>query len=220
MAYQPSPELRARILSAARERPTSTRVEVNKKRLLWLTLSALPLVAMVLRSRPWAALWPLPKVIAVLVMASFSVLGASLLGRSGPAALRPREGLLAFSLASPIVFALGVVLSFGADSGGAPWIDHAHSHCFTLAVGLSLLPLLVAVRLARGGDPVHPTSLGGVFGAIAGAWAGMAMAILCPRIDLPHLLVGHGLPLLLLALVGAVLGRWWLGLRAEATKSP
>lgn len=64
---------------------------------------------------------------------------------------------------------------------------------------------------------MHPGALGGVFGAVAGAWAGAAMAILCPRVDLPHLLLAHGLPLLALVLLGALLGRRWLGLRAAAS---
>lgn len=218
MAYEPSSELRARVLAATQGRPAPTRSAVARRRALWLGASALPLLVMALRSRPWAAAWPVPKIVAVVVVVLFSLAGASLLGRAGPAVLRhSRKGLWAFALALPLAFGASVVLSFRAEPGGAPWLHHGHVPCLVLSVLLALLPLGAAVRLARGGDPVHPGALGGVFGAVAGAWAGTAMAILCPRVDLPHLLLAHGLPLLALVLLGVLLGRRWLGLRAAAS---
>jgi hypothetical protein len=217
MDYQPSPETRARILAMTQGRIAPTRIEHARRRLRWLALSSLPLGLVALASRPWRSEWPLPRQLALGVVLAGSVAGLSLLGRSGPAVMgRSRGGLLGFALSVPLSFALAMVLVFGASAGASAWFDPTHRHCLLMSLVLSLFPLGASVSLARGADPVHPVSLGVAYGAISGAWAGTAMVLLCPRVDLPHLLVAHGVPLLALAGLGGFIGARWLALRGPS----
>lgn len=218
MSYTPPPELRGRVLSATRGRPSATRGESEQKRRLWLLLAAAPLVVMALRSRPWAAEWPATKAAALGATALVGAAGAWWLGRGGPAAQgRPGGFFWAAALGAPLVFA-GALLGASGPAVGA-WFLQIDAVCFALGLGLAAPPLAAGLALARGGDPVHPAALGAWFGAVAGSWAGVAMAILCPHSDLSHLLLAHGGPLLLLPLLGAPLGARWLALRPASSAS-
>jgi hypothetical protein len=69
-------------------------------------------------------------------------------------------------------------------------------------------PLLVAlVVIRRRSDPVHPGIAGAVLGVTAGIAAGTLVDLWCPIAYLPHVLLGHILPLLVVAVVGAWAGR-------------
>jgi hypothetical protein len=52
-------------------------------------------------------------------------------------------------------------------------------------------------------------------GVAAGACAWIAVDVWCPVADIPHLLLGHVLPLFILAVAGALLGRTLLSLRSR-----
>jgi hypothetical protein len=54
---------------------------------------------------------------------------------------------------------------------------------------------------------VHPALNGTGIGFAAGACAWVAVDLWCPIAYVPHLLLGHLLPVFLLALTGALLGR-------------
>ncbi len=64
--------------------------------------------------------------------------------------------------------------------------------------------------MRRFSDPTHPVLSGAALGAAAGAFSAFLVDLWCPVAYLPHLLLGHVLPLLTLTAVGAVLGRWVL----------
>ena len=52
-------------------------------------------------------------------------------------------------------------------------------------------------------------------GLAAGAWGWVVVDLWCPVAYIPHLLLGHVLPLIVLAGVGALLGRAFLSLRSR-----
>jgi hypothetical protein len=60
---------------------------------------------------------------------------------------------------------------------------------------------------------VRPALNGAVMGLAAGACAWVAVDLWCPVAYVPHLLLGHVLPLLVLAGAGALLGHTVLSLR-------
>jgi len=60
--------------------------------------------------------------------------------------------------------------------------------------------------LRRGSDPLHPVLTAAAFGAAVGAGAWVLVDLWCPVGYVPHVLLGHVLPLLLLIGLSALLG--------------
>ena len=85
--------------------------------------------------------------------------------------------------------------------------------CLGLTLVLAALVLGAGFFLRRRTIAVAPTWSGAAFGAAAGASAGVFVDIWCPLANVPHVLVGHTLPLVILVAVGAALGRLLLGVR-------
>jgi hypothetical protein len=73
----------------------------------------------------------------------------------------------------------------------------------------------LAFLAVRRNAPVHPTLNGAAIGVAAGACAWVALDLWCPVASVPHLLVGHLLPLCILAGTGALLGQALLSLRSR-----
>jgi hypothetical protein len=74
------------------------------------------------------------------------------------------------------------------------------------------VPLLVAfVAVRRRSDPVHPGVAGAALGVTAGVAAGTLVDLWCPVGFVQHVLLGHILPLLVVAALGAWAGRRFLG---------
>lgn len=91
-------------------------------------------------------------------------------------------------------------------------------------LGWSLLmgtPPLVALALHRAGsEAISPALRGAASGVAVGATSWVLVDVLCPIGCLPHLLLGHALPLVLLALAGALLGHTLLAMRLPAPHHP
>ena len=92
----------------------------------------------------------------------------------------------------------------------SPWPTRPGYRCFAMSVatgGILLFALLLAWRRL---DPMSPTATGAAFGAGAGLGSALLIDLWCPVSYLPHLLVGHVLPIAFLAAAGAAVGRWML----------
>jgi hypothetical protein len=128
--------------------------------------------------------------------------GRSMLGRSVAV-------LLALSLVTPVaLFAwkLGVSSRFAAMTDA--WPERRGFVCLRLSCGLSAWPLVAVVLMRRGSDPVHPHLTGAALGAAVGACSWVFVDLWCPVAYVPHLVLGHALPLVLTILAGAWLGRF------------
>jgi len=69
----------------------------------------------------------------------------------------------------------------------------------------------VASDLDRGRrDSVHPGIAGAALGITAGVFAGTLVDLWCPVAYVPHVLLGHILPLVVVSAVGAWAGRSFL----------
>ena len=59
----------------------------------------------------------------------------------------------------------------------------------------------------RDTDVKHPKATGAALGSAAGAWGGAFLEGHCPSLDIVHMTLGHALPIVVLALLGALFGR-------------
>jgi hypothetical protein len=208
------PELKARILAAARAMPSPTRrPTIVSARLLVLVATVLAGCLYVAfdgthhgQGRPpgflaaTIAVW-----VGAAILSLWSVVGTT---RSPPG--RPRGWLLAVAVGMPILVLLAVVaLSAVATIGGGAPLVAMHRpglRCLVMTVSAAVLPVLAFLFVRRGSDPVHPATHGAAIGASFGAYAGVMVCLWCPDPSAFHAAVGHVAPLLLLALLGAGVG--------------
>lgn len=134
--------------------------------------------------------------------------GRSMLGRS-------RRRLLAGSVLIPIsllAWKVGWSLAFG-DSMPA-WPDRPGLRCLALSLLVALGPLAAFLAIRRS-VPLQPALNGAAVGLAAGACAWVAVDLWCPVAHVPHVLLGHVLPLLGLAALGGLLSRTLLSPRSR-----
>jgi hypothetical protein len=208
----PLPELKGRVLAAVQAEAAPTQRAVRQRG--WLTLGISAAIAIAIfahfggirvSGRPgllvvftclgWSAVASAAAAVAV-------ARGRSMLGRSTAA-------LLILIGAAPLVllaWRVGVTVPFGPEMT-APWPGRPGFRCLGLSLAMAA-PLLVALLvMRRRSDPVHPGIAGAALGITAGVAAGTLVDLWCPIAYLPHVLLGHILPLLVAAAFGAWAGR-------------
>ncbi len=125
------------------------------------------------------------------------------------------------SLAMVIVGAPSVLL---VASLAFVWIDPALAHvrpecawlhCFLLTLAGAACPILGLSRARRSSEPTHPIASGSALGVACGACAGVMVNLWCPDAAPRHVLIGHILPMGLLALLGAMLGARVMAMRSR-----
>jgi len=213
------PDLRARVLEAARREPSPTVTESRRRAVLLLA------VAPVLSLGAFGALggfhWnrEVAVVSATAIGAAAVALGATwaALGRGRSMVGRSRTALLAVALVAPVVFLVWSSLATALSPRGLRMDDGdpllQHAVCFALTALYAFAPFLAAVAIRRETDPVHPRALGAALGAAAGVWGGVLIDIHCPNDAVLHLALCHLAPIALFALLGAALGARLLGVR-------
>ena len=210
----PPHPLKLRVLEAVRQRPMPRRAD-RLLPVVALAVLAAVIMAAVLQwvprllgevggvahaaGRPAASgAWILAGTIALALGSSWFVLPFR---RS---MLSPARGVL-------LAVAIGVPLLVGA------WLVLWHAtyddpftrtgwRCFALT-GLTAPWSFAALAYAsRRVEPRHPGTAGAALGAAAGAWAAVMVELWCPLSVSEHVLLGHVLPLLVLALAGSAIG--------------
>ena len=210
----PPDPLKLRVLEAVRQRPMPRRAD-RLLPVVALAVLAAVIMAAVLQwvprllgevggvahaaGRPAASgAWILAGTIALALGSSWFVLPFR---RS---MLSPARGVL-------LAVAIGVPLLVGA------WLVLWHAtyddpftrtgwRCFALT-GLTAPWSFAALAYAsRRVEPRHPGTAGAALGAAAGAWAAVMVELWCPLSVSEHVLLGHVLPLLVLALAGSAIG--------------
>lgn len=157
-------------------------------------------------------------------IATLALAGA--LGRGRVGLGRSRRGLLGLMVGTPLLL-LAWKLSWSATSPDmvVEWTERPGLRCLQLSLSTGLPPLLALVLLWRDRDPVHGRVTGAAMGIAAGACSWVLIDLWCPVAYPPHLLIGHVLPMILLASLGAILGHRVIGLRERggqcaSTRSP
>ena len=134
--------------------------------------------------------------------------GRSMLGRSRPRLLRGAAliplGLLAWKVGCSV--ALGAAM--------VPWPERPGERCLALSLVVAAGPLLSFLAIRRSA-PAQPALNGAVMGIAAGACAWVAADLWCPVGYVPHVLLGHVLPLAVLAGAGVLLGQAFLAPRSH-----
>ena len=211
-AREPLPELRGRVLAAVRAEPAPARSAARRR--AWLTLGIAAALAIAIfthfggirtSGRPallilWTCLgW---SVVASVAAAVAVARGRSMLGRS-------TATLLILIAAAPLVllaWKIGVTIPFGPEMT-APWPGRPGFRCLGLSLAMSAPLLMALLVMRRGSDPVHPGVAGAALGITAAIAAGTLVDLWCPVAYLPHVLLGHILPLAIGAASGAWAGR-------------
>ena len=139
-------------------------------------------------------------VIAGVGMSFLFTRGRSMLGRS-------RAFLLLVAAAATLGFlgwkyAVSLVFDMTARFPGRPGF-----RCLALSIATGALPLCAALIATRRSVPLRPGTMGAAFGAGAGLGSAVLVDLWCPVAYLPHLLLGHVLPIAVLAALGALVGR-------------
>ena len=206
----PPPELRAKILEATRKQPSPVRAEAQQRALGWVASALLvPVALFALLGGAEQGPRPLPLLLltglGTFALAAIALWGA--LGRGGRTLGRPRAWLLAMALVPCVllpVCKLGFSMLF--PNMLQAWPTRPGLRCFGFSLLLGLVPLLALLFARRGADPVHPRTLGAALGAAGGLWAATLVDLWCPVAFPLHVVLGHVLPALLLAALGAVAG--------------
>lgn len=208
----PSSELKGRILTAVQAEPAPTQSAVRRRG--WLTLSISAAVAIAIFAHYGGIrVSGRPALLIVLTCLGWSVVGAAaaalavargrtMLGRS-TASLAILVGAVPLVL---LAWKVGVTVPFGPEMS-APWSGRPGFRCLGLTLAMAA-PLLVALLvMRRRNDPVHPGIAGAGLGMVAAVSAGALVDLWCPVAYLPHVLLGHILPLVIAAALGAWAGR-------------
>ena len=204
------PELRAKVLELVSQVPSPSRREAQRRSLAWLALGLLlPLVLFALLGgaergpRPLSLL--LVTAVGTAVLALLSLWGA--LGRGGRTLGRARSRLFAVVLLPPLLLLLCKLASSAEfPNMTEAWALRPGLRCFGVSLLFGTAPLVALLFARRGSDPVHPRTLGAALGAAGGLWAATLVDLWCPVAFPPHVALGHVLPALLLAALGALAG--------------
>jgi hypothetical protein len=215
-------DLKSRILAAVRAEPAPTR----RTMLLWnaLFLAAGGAVAFaIFMLRGGVRVYERPTLLVVATSAGWFVAaavatriafarGRSMLGR-------PTAWLVALVVGAPfllLAWKVAVTAPFGAPMM-AWWGDKQGFRCLELDLGIGVVLLAAFTAARRRSDPLRPGITGAALGMAAGIAAGALVDLWCPVAHVGHLLLGHILPLVLLAGLGALAGRRFiqLGSRSE-----
>jgi hypothetical protein len=200
----PLPRLRAPALVAAPERTT-----VRKQRLAALLASVAwvgtHLTVYGIRNDfdRVSLLYVVAQVLLPFVLAIASLMVAVAPGRLG---LGMKLGLIStLALLGPATFCL---IAFGSPP---PYVVPVGAGsligvlvCFDITVAWAAMPLLLAVLSLRGAFAAGSRLRSALVGTAAGLFAGATMNLHCPNVSSLHVLLGHGLPVVLTATAGAV----------------
>jgi hypothetical protein len=212
-------DLRARILASAAVTPSRTRSEGRRRAAVAYGAGAL---VGILHFEAWGGLAHSagrPRVLTVSMAFGAVVLAvaSSAVGWwRGSMVGRPAQVLWTAPLLVP---AITLAWLFAFHNRYVEPFARVGYRCLGLSLVAGGALLCAAVWLRRGTVVQHAPLAGAALGATAGAWSAVLVDLWCPLTNVPHSLVGHVLPIVILAGLGALLGKTTLRLRAPQPRS-
>jgi hypothetical protein len=210
-----TPQFKQQVLSSVAAATPPTRPQVLRSR-IWMFGAGIAgaLVIFFLKGGVRATNRP-PMLVALTSLGTSLFVGLGmwfLFTRRGRSTLRrPPVVVLSVAVLATVAFVgwrYGVSSLFGlADQ----WPTRPGLRCMALSIMTGALPLFAALVAWRRTDPITPAMTGAAFGAGAGLGSAVLVDLWCPVSYMPHLLLGHVLPIAVLAGVGALVG--WRFLR-------
>jgi hypothetical protein len=209
-----SVDRRSRVLAAVGEIAAPTRSELLRRQ-AWLVLAGVAgaLTLFWVEGGLRATGRP-PSLVAwtSLGTSCFAGVGMWFLFTRGRSGFRRRWAALALATLAPA--AAFVLWRYGLGSLydlASPWPTRTGYRCFAMSVATGGLLLFATLMAWRHVDPMTPRATGAAFGAGAGLGSALLIDLWCPVSYVPHLLIGHVLPIAVLAAVGAAVGGRILG---------
>lgn len=207
------PDLKTRVLEATKREPSPTRDEHRSKAMQFMVAGIVGALIVFFgtggpdmghRSASFFAVSA-----ALLVAASILVSVVTLGGFRKSMVGAPTDRLVAVALlAGPAVWGIELALrTIWPQNYGHSASLQSTVICHLCTLGMAFGPMMALFRVRRFTDAVHPGALGAAFGASAGAWGAVLIDLHCASPDLAHIGLAHALPVLLLAGVGALLGK-------------
>jgi hypothetical protein len=198
--------LKERILAAAAETPSPTRAQGRRR--AWGLLAICIALGIVVFDALGGLASPHERPLALTVhLADGWGLASSLFTwmvfRHGAPHVTSRKCLAAVVFASPVAMCVWASFFVGQDIGP---VEAGCWRCFVEMLVTSAAPLAVFLCVHSGTEPKHPGWLGAAAGATCASWAGVATFLRCPTTTASHVLLGHALPVTMMAFVGYLLG--------------
>jgi hypothetical protein len=213
----PRTNLRARVLAAAARVPSRTRAEQRRATWALLVLSVVVAIGVLellggcehARGRPLA--------VSFAITAGWAA-AAALLCWLALARERSTLGRWPFLwLASAAIAPAALFVWMRAFYGTYPEpFERIGYRCAAFTLVCAAAPFAAFLVARRGTEPRRPAELAAIGGVACGAVAGIIVSLWCPLVAPGHALVGHILPLLVLLVGGARLGKGVLGARAPS----
>jgi hypothetical protein len=201
--------LRARVLAAVEDQPALTRGERRAQAALLAAAAAVVsvtvfLVAGGVRTAPRPPLLVAATSIGTAGLAALALLLGAWSGRQMSRSRAALWAALAVLPAALLLWKTGLSALF--DGMRVAWPERVGYRCLRLTLLMGAGPLAAALYALRESDPVHPFTRGAALGAGAGLAAAVLVDLWCPVAYLPHLFLGHLVPIAALAAVGAIGG--------------
>ena len=204
-----SADLKQRVLASVADIPAPTRAQARRARAWLFACGVIGAIAIFfleggvrITSRP-------PSLVALTSLGTAVIVGVGMwfLFTRGRSVLgRPGARLLVAALVSSVLFVAWRYRISAIYGLTEAWPERPGFRCLGLSILTGALPLLGALLSWRRSVPVSPVATGAAFGAGAGLGSALLVDLWCPVSYLPHLLLGHLLPIGVLALLGGVLG--------------
>lgn len=216
---KPPAELRSRILSAVAGEPAATRVQIERRRVVMLlSAGVVPLLIFLgfggLREGPRPAALVLRTALGGAAIALVALVVACSRGRSTLG--RARAYFLWLVIVTPIaLLTWKVAMSVEFTHMMQAWPGRVGFRCLWLSCLMAVWPLAALVLTRKGTDPLYPALTGAAIGSAIGASIWVLVDLSCPIAYVPHLLLGHALPVLILTFAGAKLGERFIAFRAR-----
>jgi hypothetical protein len=214
------PELKSRILAAAKAEPSPKRGSAAAHVGL-VALAAVALSLLLFFSIGGVRLGTRPLVFVAGTSLGWLVLGVTsawLAFARGRSMLGRRNAWLAWSVVATPALLFVWMLAWNAlyPETMAVWPGRIGLRCLSFTLTIAAWPLVALALVRRERDPIHPGLTGAARGVALGAIGGVLIDLWCPIANPSHVALGHVAPMIVLMALGAVVGRRVNGVRRGA----